>query len=302
MIYVPDPVGAVGVVSIANIALDQTEQTAVVGPNQSGFVTFTGNVHCEISNESTAQKVIMYLEANAGGWPWTIRPSVVAFDKEKSDEVFSVSIGIPPGTSHAITQQLTIGARVGSPCGQQTQVFPANAMINVKQYYKFKVECDKPYVEVSPGAECIFTIKFTNKGNDQDVIKLMIDRESDRILEQKGWAVMVSCTEYIVDEGQQIETRITVIPPREWTLYLHELTSIKLRFYSFQAITLGCGPIERTLNLHIHEKGGFPFNDPISYIVSFFIFSVIFLIAFIFIKILKSRKGRRGRKPPHNVK
>jgi hypothetical protein len=302
IIYIPENAEAIGEPTVI-VSFDQAEQIAIVGPNSSGIVTFTGMVYCYLPVDCGETTVLVSLEANASGWNCTVNPTVLIFERRITQHCFSVSVRVPPGTSARFSRQLTVGGKaINVPGELKTEVPPATAIINIRQYYKFSVECDEPYKEISPGEECIFTIKFTNKGNDQDVIRLSIDPESDKRLDEKGWAVMVSCTEYIIDEGQQIEVKLTVIPPQDWTLYVHELTPIKLKFYSFQAYTLGGGPIERTLDLYVHEKGGFPFDDPKCYIVSFFLFSIILLIAFVFIRILKSKRPRRRIKPPHNVK
>jgi hypothetical protein len=289
------PVGAVGAPTVT-VALDQAEQTAQVAPGQKGVVTFTGTVHCTMPVETTVQKVLVSLEANAGGWPWSLTPSTMAFDRQISDATFSVSVRVPPRTSHVITQQLTIsGKAVNRPGALQTQVFPATAMINIKQFYKFQLECTKPFLEISPGDQFSFQLKITNEGNDQDTIKISIDPSSDKRLDDKGWAVMLSQTEYIIDEGSDQVVKIAITPAQEWNVWKNEITTIKLKIYSFQALSLGEIPVESTYPLYVRERGwstpGFEM-----YLGIFAFIGIAFLMAGISTRQVARARTRRKRR------
>jgi len=240
--------------------------------------------------ETTVQKVLVSLEAQAGGWPWSLTPSTMAFDRQISDATFSVSVRVPPRTSHVITQQLTIsGKAVNRPGALQSQVFPATAMINVKQFYKFQLECTKPFLEVNPGDQFSFQLKIRNEGNDQDTIKISIDAASEKRLDDKGWAVMLSQTEYIIDEGSDQVVKISVTPAQEWNIWKNEITTLKLKIFSYQALTLGEIPVESTYPLYVRERG---WSTPgyEMYLVVLAIIPMALMMA-----VLSSRKVARAR-------
>jgi len=246
--------------------------------------------------ETTVQKVLVSLEANAGGWPWSLTPSTMAFDRQIADATFSVSVRVPPRTSHVITQQLTIaGSAVNRPGALQSSVFPATAMINVKQFYKFQLECTKPFLEVSPGDQFSFQLKIRNEGNDQDTIKISIDASSEKRLDDKGWAVMLSQTEYIIDEGSDQIVKISVTPAQEWNVWKNEITTLKLKIFSYQALTLGEIPVESTYPLYVRERG---WSTPgyEMYLVIFALVPMAMMMAVLSSrKVAKARARRRRR-------
>ncbi len=280
------------------VALDQAEMTAYVAPGQKGVVTFTGTVHCSQVFDTATQKVIVTLEANAGGWAWSITPSTMAFDRQIKDAVFSVSVKVPPRTSHMITQQLTIQGRwYNSPGVLAGDVFPANAMVNVDQFYKFQVECTKPFIEVSPGDPFSFQLKIRNEGNDQDTIKIMVDGATDKKLNDMGWAVMLSTNEYIIDSGSEQNVKISITPAKEWHIWKNEVVTIKLRIQSYQALSLGEIPVETSYPLFVRERG---YSAP-GYELAGALFGILGLVMLMTFfsarKVRKSRvRSRTGRK------
>ncbi len=295
LVFVPQEAEAVGAPTVT-VALDQAEQTAQVAPGQKGVVTFTGTVHCTMPVETTVQKVLVSLEANAGGWPWSLTPSTMAFDRQISDATFSVSVRVPPRTSHVITQQLTIAGRaVNRPGALQSQVFPATAMLNVKQFYKFQLECTKPFLEVAPGDQFSFQLKIRNEGNDQDTIKISIDASSEKRLEDKGWAVMLSQTEYIIDEGSDQVVKISITPAQEWHVWKNDITTLKLKIFSYQALSLGEIPVESTYPLYVRERGwstpGFEM-----YLVIFALIPMAMIMALVSTRKVAKARARRSRK------
>jgi len=291
--YVPT-VDAVGQPTVT-VALDQAEQTAQVAPGQKGVVTFTGTVHCTMPVETTVQKVLVSLEANAGGWPWSLTPSTMAFDRQISDATFAVSVRVPPRTSHIITQQLTISGRAyNRPGALATNVFPATAMINIKQFYKFQLECTKPFLEVDPGDQFSFQLKIRNEGNDQDTLKITIDPASEKRLDDKQWAVMLSQTEYIIDEGSDQVVKISITPAQEWNIWKNEITTIKLKIFSYQALSLGEIPVESTYPVYVRERGwSVPGFEMYSVVFAFIVCA--FLLAGISTRKVARVRSRRRR-------
>jgi hypothetical protein len=255
IIYIPQETEAAFSATVT-VGLDQAEQTALVAPGQKGVVTFTGTVHCTVPLDTSVQKVLVSLQANAGGWPWSLTPSTMVFDRQVKDAVFTVSVRVPPRTPHLITQQLIIdGKWYIKPGILSGPVFPATAMINVRQFYKFQLECSKPFVEVSPGDRLTFQLRIKNEGNDQDTVRLSLDPKTEKDLNNMGWAVMLPASEYVIDAGSEEVIRITVMPKQKWNLWKNEVTTIKIKIYSFQAMSLGEIPVETTYSLYVRERG-----------------------------------------------
>lgn len=262
--YVPEKSDAV-LRTICTITLDQSTQTAQVAPGQLGIVTFTGTVTAEMTLDSTTQKVLVALTGSAGGWATTVTPSTLAFSRTLMSGTFSVSVKVPPGTSYSITQELIVGGTwTNVPGAMGSNIPETKAMINVKQFYKFSVECTKPFLEVNPGDQFIFQLKIRNMGNFQDTLRISQDPITEKKLVDMGWAVMMSTTDIILEEGTDQVVKISVTPPKEWNVWKNEITTIKVKIYSFQAMGLGEIPVETTYPLYVRERGasapGFEFE------------------------------------------
>jgi hypothetical protein len=58
--------------------------------------------------------------------------------------------------------------------------------------------------------------------------------------------------------------KISVTPPKEWNVWKNEITTIKVKIYSFQALGLGEIPVETTYPMYVRERGasapGFEFE------------------------------------------
>jgi hypothetical protein len=296
IIYIPQETEAVGSATVT-VGLDQAEQTAMVAPGQKGIVTFTGTVHCTVPVDINAQKVLVSLQATAGGWPWSLTPSTMVFDRQVKDAVFTVSVRVPPRTPHIITQQLTVdGKWYIKPGILSGPVFPATAMINVRQFYKFQLECPKPFIEVSPGDRLTFQLTIKNEGNEQDTIRLSLDPKTEKNLNDMGWAVMLPASEYVIDAGSEEVIRITVMPEQTWNAWKNEVTTIKVRIYSFQALSLGEIPVETTYSLYVRERG---FSTPgyEMYLVVFGLVCIAFVMAGLSArKVARMRSKHRRRR------
>ena len=261
--YIPEESDAV-LATICTISLDQSQQTAQVAPGQSGIVTFTGTVTTDMTIDSTTQKVLVSLTSSAGGWATSVTPSTMAFSRQLTSGAFSISVKVPPRTSHTITTTLIVGGTYQNIPGLGNTIKETTAMINVKQFYKFQVECSKPFLEVDPGDQFVFQLKIRNMGNDQDTIRINQDPITEKKLNDMGWAVMLSQTDIILDEGTDQVVKISVTPPKEWNVWKNEITTIKVKIYSFQAMSLGEIPVEATYPLYVRERGasapGFEFE------------------------------------------
>ncbi len=244
------------------IDLHQAEQTAQVAPGEKGVVTFTGTVYCDVGPvKGSVQSVMVSLEANAGGWPWSLSPSTMEFTAEHTEEDFSVSVRVPPRTSHVITQQLTISGRATmSPGATQYQLDPATAMINVAQFYILDASCEETTKDLGPGYQTAFSFDVVNEGNDQDHVRLDIERESEEDLTENGVMAEFEKSDFIIDEGSKEECKLTVTAPRD--LNGNDLVLIKLRIYSIQSEQTGNGTVEVFLSLYLRLEENF---DPEEY-------------------------------------
>lgn len=261
--YIPKESDAI-LQTVATISLDQSSQTAQVAPGQQGIVTFTGTVTVDMTIDSTVQKVLVSLTGSSGGWATTVTPSTLAFSRQVTSQTFSVSVKVPPGTSYSVTQELIVGGTCRNVPGLAYNVDETKAMINVKQFYKFSVECSKPFLEVAPGDQFVFQLKIRNMGNYQDTLRISQDPITEKKLVDMGWAVMLSQTDIILDEGMDQVVKISVTPPKEWNVWKNEITTIKVKIYSFQALGLGEIPVETTYPMYVRERGasapGFEFE------------------------------------------
>ena len=98
IIAVSDDNGVDGVGEPAiRIELAQTKQTAYAAPGQDGVVTFTGTVTATIPVSPNIQYLIVTLEADAGGWPVSVPPSLT-FNRAITQQGFALSVQVPTGT------------------------------------------------------------------------------------------------------------------------------------------------------------------------------------------------------------
>jgi len=128
-------------------------------------------------------------------------------------------------------------------------------MINVRQFYKFQLECSKPFIEISPGDQFHFQLTIRNEGNDQDTVRVGLDPKTERQLDDMGWAIMFPASEYVIDAGSEQVIKISVMPKQQWNLWKNEVQTIKVKIYSFQALSLGEIPVETTYGLYVRERG-----------------------------------------------
>ncbi len=290
VVLLPEEAEAIGNPRVT-VSLDQSEQSAQVAPGQDGIVTFTGLVRCTMPVDTNIQQVLVSLTGDAGGWAWSITPSSLSFDRSTSELAFSCTVRVPPRTSHTHTGQLTVGGtyRVNPGIYGTSIPGPATAMITIEQYYKFALECAKPFVEVVPGDQMVFTLKLRNEGNDQDTMKVDIEADNFKSLVDKGWAIQLSANNFIINEGEEAIVKITVNTPVEWhILWYNHVTTIRVKIFSEQAALLGEMVMDTIYPLYIRERGvSAPGFEPL-----ILIFAVIFIVMAlsIFIPVNRLRK------------
>lgn len=256
LIYIPQEAEAIGN-PICTITIDQPSQTAQVAPGQDGIVTFTGSVNCQLMVNTGIEQVLVSLTAEAQGWVTSLTPSTMAFTKQETDIPFTCAVKVPPRTSHQLSGEVTISGRARVIPGKPlyTNIDPVKAAIYVKQFYKFQVECSKPFLEISPGDMFSFQLKIRNVGNDQDTIMINLDPKVEKALIDLGWAIQFSQTQYIIDEGADQVVKISITPAQEWNVWKNKVQTIKLKIFSYQAMSLGEIPVESTYPLYVRERG-----------------------------------------------
>lgn len=280
-IYIPkedDTVDAVGRPAI-RIELAQTKQTAYVAPGQDGVVTFTGTVTATIPVSPQIQYLVVNLQAEAGGWPVSVPPSLT-FNRAITQQGFAVSVQVPVETSQKTSGQLSISGRWSySPGTRGGNVDPATAIIVIKQYYQFSVGCDKPYVQVGPGSSLGFKIRLINEGNAAD--RLTIEVLNLDKLANKGWTVQLSQDKFSVPEKQEKVLTVSVTTPVEWNIWKNDVDTVRLRITSAQAEQNGDISDIADYSLYIRQRGfSVPGYEPVLAIMSLTILAVL-LVGFV---------------------
>jgi hypothetical protein len=277
-IYIPkeeDKVEAVGSPAI-RIELAQTKQTAYVAPGQDGVVTFTGQVTATIPWSPNVQYLVVTLQADAGGWPVSVPPSLT-FNRAITTQGFTLSVQVPVETSQKTQGQLSISGRWRySPGTLGGTVDPATAIIVIKQYYQFSVGCDKPYVQVGPGSSLGFKIRLINEGNAADRLRVEITN-LDR-LANKGWTIQLSQDKFSVPEKQEKVLTVSVTTPVEWNIWKNDVDTIRLRIVSAQAESLGDISDIADYSLYIRQRGfSIPGYEPVLAVMALTLMAVVLI-------------------------
>ncbi len=271
---------------VVTIGLDQPTKEADVAPGKSGLVQFSGTVSAsQIGPGQQVQQIRVNLDASAGGWPATISPESIVFDSPGT-QPFSLSVKAPPRTSHRIAQEVIITGTAQELPGLATVTIPeTKGAVYIQQFYKFSVECEKPYLQVQPGKQVMFSLKINNEGNDADTIKISVDNREE--LGEIGWTVQLSSQTREVLESESDSLTVQVTTPPRWTLYKNEVREVRVKFFSFYAQTNEGLAIEEVFPIFVRMKG--------TYIPGFEPMWVIFGIVGVglFLKTRKSDQWKR---------
>ncbi len=256
------------------IELAQTKQTAYVAPGQDGVVTFTGTVSAQIPWSPNIQYLVVTLQADAGGWPVSVPPSLT-FNKAQKQQSFTLSVQVPVETSRQTQGQLSVSGRWRySPGSLGGTVDPATAIIVIKQYYQFSVGCEKPYVQVGPGSSLGFQIRLINEGNAADRLRVEITN-LDKLADM-GWTIQLSQDKFSVPEKQEKVLTVSVTTPVEWNVWKNKVDVIRLRIVSAQAESLGDISDIADYSLYIRQRGfSIPGYEPVLAIMALTIMAVM---------------------------
>ena len=265
LIEVPDSAEAAQVT--AQIALDNPEQKADVGPGQSGIVTFTGMVSVAmIGPGQNVQLIEVTLQASAG-WPATVSPSSIKFAATEtgSAQPFTVVVRVPNFTSFTQSGEVSVTGRARTiPGALSFNIPPTDGIISINPYYQVSVICDEPYSEISPGDKFMYQLKIRNEGNSRDRIRVKIDEDAQEKMTNDGWVVSLGTPMISIEEGKEDIIPISVTGSSEWTLYQNHISTIKVIVKSETSVLQGASPESYEYTLFMRERSIFiPGFEPI---------------------------------------
>jgi hypothetical protein len=179
----------------------QGEETQFVDvrPGENPAVVFPGTVEVELKAGSAVQDVVVDLFGNSSqGWQVNIKPEQVHVSPGDT-AVFQVHVKVPSETSMYLADVITIsGLASPYPGSGSYEVSPITGTININQFFKFNLECNKPHVKTKLDKKVSTNININNYGNG-------IDRYSVRIanlneLERDDIIATLSISRFEVDE------------------------------------------------------------------------------------------------------
>ncbi len=178
-----------------NVALTEQNNTADVGPGDSGVVTFTGIVSVSLNQ---ATRVIVNLSAVDTWNSAIVTPNSLVFTAS-AEKPITVSVYAPLETSFNDNGMVTVTGTWTSYPGEFTgSVNPrsgAVARIDINQFHKFSIENQVLSQEVIPGSEVQFELIINNEGNYIDTFT--IDLLNSEELTAKG--IDVEITQAVVE-------------------------------------------------------------------------------------------------------
>jgi hypothetical protein len=232
--------------SSVTVALAQAKQTAYVAPGQDGMVTFTGTVFFQIPYEENENGSMVILTVDAGDFiVSSIEP--LYFSKAQKQQSFLINVYVPIGTSHSTRGQLSVSGKwyaLGSD--REDVIYPATAIIFVKQFSRVELETAEGIVSIKQGQSAETRLLVQNKGNGEERVRFEISNLKD--LEDEGWKVELGRDKITVEEGSSDNTSITIRPPRKIDLGIHNIT---VRSVVAQSL---CGGEYSNYTLFIHVK------------------------------------------------
>jgi len=242
---------------VASIILDTTEETAHVGPGETGIVTFTGTVDVDmIGPGQSVQLIVVTLEAEAG-WPATVSPATLYFTAQQTGQAkpFSVAVKVPNFTSFTMSGQVVISGSVrtmpGTPVSYKAS--PATGIITIKPYFMLTVSCEKPYIEINPGDPLNFKLRIKNDGNTKDRVRMEIKNMDE--LADNEWVVTLGTRSMFLEENKEDVVNIAVTSPQDWTLYRNRVSKVDITVKSETSLEHGTTPETQEYTFFIRDKG-----------------------------------------------
>ncbi len=238
--------------AIVNVKFDESSVVADVSPGSDAIVHLTGTVSCQVPVDANVQSVQVSLQPECA-WPAGVAPSSMTFTSQNMNQPqsFDVSVLCPPLESMKSNQPIQLGGdwrnfpglTGGSITGKGI------ATIKVEQYFKFSVQCAKPFVEVGPGTPVTYNVKINNEGNGQDTFSLSTGKIP------KGWTVQLGTTAINIDERKSQTVSVTITPPQEWNVWKNHVTMIKIAMSSKVAYMRSRLLLEEEYPIFMRERG-----------------------------------------------
>jgi len=247
----------------------EEEQIADVRPGEHGTVFFPGTIEARIPAGSNIQDVVVSLQGNTGlNWPVSINPPTIQVDAGGS-ATFSVTVSVPPETSYYVQDILTVSGTARSfPGTVSYNVAAITGSIRIAQFYKFSLECDKPYKQVNPTEQLAFNMRIWNYGNGRDTFTVYIPKLAK--LAGDGWNIQLGTYTVEVDEKSQRTVQVTINTPVKFNHWINEVTTIELEVQSEQQATLEGTAYTKIYPLAVRQRGfSLPGFDPLLIIMSF---------------------------------
>jgi len=232
------------------LELDPVAAEANVTQTAPGMVDLTGNMTI---SDLCGQNVDWEIKSSVDD-KWFSRGSESYYNWGELRRRFHADILVPAATraDRPMTVLITASA----------QILEANitvselAIVMVRPYFRFTLDSDFPYREISPGNQAFFSFKLTNIGNAVDSFELKISNLDDLV--GKGWKVKLSTNNLSkVQPGDFAPFRITARSPEEWTLWKSEPTGMTV-----QVASQGARDQKQVVTLrypvYAYEKGSNP--------------------------------------------
>lgn len=157
------------------ITFSQPQYSVNVEPGETGVVHTDVTVRCEMPPSTPpGQYCIVNLQAEAGGWPVNVPPSLT-FSNTDTEEKVMISTQIPVETSSRVNGQLTVSGRWSySPGTRGGTVDPSSAQIVVLPYGKPVVGIDNENLTGKVGSWHEIELTVRNDGNCEDTISFEV--------------------------------------------------------------------------------------------------------------------------------
>jgi len=251
MVALPAPSGGIptGTPKLI-ISLQPSSSEAHVSPSSQGSLAFCGTVNVENAIGNIQLTLISSVDT---GWASQCSPSSLVF-QDDSNHSFQVTVIVPQATPASVVGTLKVDAKAQGTGYTLTE--SAQAVVTVKPYYMFKLNCTNPFLEIKPSYEAVYEFRVLNEGNSVDSFELEVSNQKE--LESKGWTVTLSSAQITgVQPGLFSSTfRVSAQSPKENTVMTSEPTMINLKATSNGAKSESL-VVTQSFPLYVQVKGSY---------------------------------------------
>ncbi|MGA1873871.1 MAG: choice-of-anchor T family protein [Thermoplasmatota archaeon] len=274
LVRVPDEADAAGqAIVTVNPESGQSALHAKVDPSRGGIVTFKGYVTLTDAWNPDVQFVIVQLEAEVEGWEVTRIPTLT-LTKSFTELQFAVSVRVPAGFRTSgldVTKIMTItGNWAYEPETRSGDVQPLDVFIYIDQYYEYRIRCDTPFIQTSPGGEFDIELEIINEGNGNDEVAIEIERRDT--MEANGWAFVFETTKWDVPFQGSVKVPVHIATPKRWDGWRNNIMVVKFSLSSEQAMTTHSVSEPASYSIFIRQRGvSVPGFEPAFALISVFL-------------------------------